>query len=80
MTGLILPRRGFLAGLLAAPAIVRAASIMPVRVSPGLVPWRPVMYMESVSLAELKDIFWMSQDQIFLVGEDSFEIRPLTTS
>jgi hypothetical protein len=41
MTNLILSRRGFLAGLsslLAAPAVVRAESLMPI------VPWRPTFW------------------------------------
>lgn len=38
-------RRGFLLGLLAAPVIVRAGSLMPVKASPLMVPvyeWAPV--------------------------------------
>jgi hypothetical protein len=59
VNNLVLPRRGFLKGLvalIAAPAVVRAESLMPI------VPWRPTFRRIGGTLGWpyflLVDIFW----------------------
>jgi len=74
MSQLILPRRKFLAGLvglIAAPAIVRAASLMPVKaINPGIT-------IHTINVA-YDDGYSTPLTWSFAVHTDDFEINPRT--
>lgn len=69
MTDLIMPRRKFLTGLfglVAAPAVVKAANIMPVKVPVKILEYGQWQYAEvgvgfSITREEIGDSLWNSQ-------------------
>lgn len=56
----LIARRRFIVGLIAAPAIVRASSIMPVRSAPAI-RWRDLLPMMRVD-DSVQPIFWQNFD------------------
>jgi hypothetical protein len=70
MTELIMPRRQFLKGLIglvAAPAVVKAANIMPVKVMPPELvveryAFREVALGYSITRKEVDDVLWNTQN------------------